>query len=96
MDGAIRSQNPSTTAFRHGLVSGLDGGTETRATDLRKLAENAEVRRNELNLAFVMAEYFGYLRRNPDTGGLNLWLISLIARQYLTFSKENRWPSESH
>jgi hypothetical protein len=59
------------------LIAGLNGSTETRATVLLKVAENEEVRRNELNLAFVMAEYFGYLRRDPDPGGLDFWLNQL-------------------
>ena len=27
----------------------------------------------EYNRAFVLTEYFGYLRRNPDIGGINFW-----------------------
>jgi hypothetical protein len=77
MGGEIRGQYPSINAFRDALVSGLNGGTETRASVLLKVAENAEVKLNELNLAFVVAEYFGYLRRDPDTGGLNFWLNQL-------------------
>jgi uncharacterized protein (TIGR03118 family) len=77
LGGEIRGQYPATTAFRDSLISGLNGGTETRATVLLKVAENAEVKLKELNLAFVVAEYFGYLRRDPDTGGLNFWLNQL-------------------
>jgi hypothetical protein len=27
----------------------------------------------EFNSAFVTMEYFGYLRRDPDTAGFNFW-----------------------
>ena len=77
LGGEIRGQYPASTSIPHSLVAGLNGSTETRATVLIKIAENEEVRRNELNLAFVMAEYFGYLRRDPDPGGLDFWLNQL-------------------
>ena len=72
-----------TAAERDALVGGLTAGTETRATALRKIAENAEFRRVEFNNAFVLMQYFGYLRRNandpPDTNfdGFNFWLAKL-------------------
>ena len=31
----------------------------------------------EFNRAFVMMQYFGYLRREPDLGGYNHWLAKL-------------------
>ncbi len=31
----------------------------------------------EFNAAFVTMEYFGYLRRDPDTAGFNFWLNKL-------------------
>ena len=46
---------------------------------LRKVAENEELRSNEVNRAFVTMEYFGYLRRDPDTSGFNFWLNKLNA-----------------
>jgi hypothetical protein len=30
-----------------------------------------------MNRAFVTMEYFGYLRRDPDTSGFNFWLNKL-------------------
>jgi hypothetical protein len=72
-------------AERDGLVSRLDAGAITRAQALREVAENAEFRRRELNRAFVLMQYFGYLRRNPDDPpepnldfqGYNSWLAKL-------------------
>lgn len=68
---------------RDALVNGLAAGTETQATVLRKVAENSVLKGNEQNRAFVLMQYFGYLRRNPDDapdnnlGGYNFWLTKL-------------------
>ncbi len=59
------------------------GGTQTerRARVVVKLIEYAEYREAEFNAAFVLAEYFGYLRRNPDEGGFQFWLDVLNNRE---------------
>ena len=75
--GEIRGNIPAASAFRDALVAGLNAGTETRATVLRKVAEAEELRQREFNAAFVLMEYFGYLRRNPDEPGFNFWLNKL-------------------
>jgi hypothetical protein len=68
-----------TQAERNDLIEGLRSHTETRATVLRKVSDDAEFRRNEQNPAFVLMQYFGYLHRNPDEGpdtdmsGFNFW-----------------------
>jgi hypothetical protein len=60
-----------------------DSGTDSRASVLRKVAENSEFKRKETNPAFVLMQYFGYLHRNPDEGpdhdfgGFNFWLNKL-------------------
>jgi uncharacterized protein (TIGR03118 family) len=77
--GEIRGNFPAETAFRDSLVAGLNGATETRATVLRKIAESEEFSANETNRAFVLMEYFGYLRRDPDVAGYNFWLNKLNA-----------------
>ena len=77
--GEIRGNFPAADAFRNSLIAGLDAMTETRATVLRKVAESAELQSRELNAAFVTMEYFGYLRRDPDTSGFNFWLNKLNA-----------------
>ena len=54
-----------------------------RAQVLRSVAEDADLRNAEFNKAFVLMQYFGYLRRNPndapDTNfsGYNFWLGKL-------------------
>jgi hypothetical protein len=75
--------NSLSTTERNNLVNGLNGGTETRATALRKVAEDADFRARETNPGFVLIQYFGYLRRNPDDppdtnfDGYNFWLNKL-------------------
>jgi hypothetical protein len=66
-----------TTAERNALVSRLNGMTETRATALRQVTENAAFAQAEFNRAFVLMQYFGYLRRNPDESGYQFWLTKL-------------------
>jgi hypothetical protein len=54
-----------------------------RARALRRVAENSILGEQEFNRAFVLMQYFGYLRRNPndspDTNfdGYNFWLNKL-------------------
>ncbi|HWW75467.1 MAG TPA: DUF4214 domain-containing protein, partial [Pyrinomonadaceae bacterium] len=62
---------------RDQLVSDLTSGAKTRAQVLRAVAENAGFSAREKNRAFVLMQYFGYLRRNPDEEGLNYWLDKL-------------------
>jgi hypothetical protein len=77
--GEIRGNFPAESAFRDSLVAGLNGSTLTRAQVLRMVAEAEELQNREMNAAFVTMEYFGYLRRDPDTAGFNFWLNKLNA-----------------
>jgi hypothetical protein len=56
------------------LVNNLNTGAETRAQVLRDIVESAEVKAKMYNDAFVLMEYFGYLRRDPESNGFNAWL----------------------
>jgi hypothetical protein len=70
-------------AERDALVSELKGGAKTRAQALRAVAEDPDMQRKEFNRAFVLMQYFAYLRRDPDSGpdtdfsGYNFWLGKL-------------------
>ena len=72
-----------TSTQRNDLVNGLLQLRETRATVLRKIAENQAFTNAEFNRAFVLMQYFGYLRRDPDDApdadmkGFNFWLNKL-------------------
>ena len=58
-------------------------GTKTRAQVLRALAEDSEFTAAQFNRAFVLMQYFGYLRRNPNDApdsnfdGYDFWLSKL-------------------
>jgi len=50
---------------------------------LRRVAENAVLSQREFNRAFVLMQYFGYLRRDPNVApdsdfiGYEFWLAKL-------------------
>jgi glucose/arabinose dehydrogenase len=75
--------NVLTQAEQNDLAARLADGRETRATVLRRVAEDEDFKRAEFNRAFVLMQYFGYLRRNPDDApdtnfdGYNFWLAKL-------------------
>jgi hypothetical protein len=54
-----------------------------RARVIRRVAENQRLKDSEYNAAFVLIQYFGYLRRNPDDApdrdfaGFDFWLGKL-------------------
>jgi Tol biopolymer transport system component len=60
-----------------------DATAVTRADVLMKVAANSAFDSRERNRAFVLMQYFGYLRRNPDDApdgnfdGYNFWLNKL-------------------
>jgi Tol biopolymer transport system component len=58
-------------AERQSLIDELAGGTKTRAQALRAVAEDSDLHRAETNRAFVLMQYFGYLRRDPDAAGFD-------------------------
>jgi uncharacterized protein (TIGR03118 family) len=74
VDNLLANTTIADTPFRDSLVNGLNANTESRVSVLQKIAEHPTVKTVEFNPAFVSAEYFGYLRRDPDTSGFNFWL----------------------
>jgi endonuclease/exonuclease/phosphatase family metal-dependent hydrolase len=66
-----------TASERQTLIDGLNSGVETRATVLRKFAEKPAFKARQFNAIFVLIEYYGYLRREPDAAGFNFWLGKL-------------------
>jgi hypothetical protein len=59
------------------------GGNAGQAAALRSVAESSSVSTKTLNESFVLMQYFGYLKRNPDNlpdtdfSGYNFWLGKL-------------------
>ena len=62
---------------RDALVDSLNRSSATRAEVLRQIAENESFVSAKRNSTFVMMQYFGYLRRNPDESGFQFWLNKL-------------------
>ena len=75
--------NPLSQSERDKLVNDLASGGKTRAQVLRAIAEDPDLVNAEFNRAFVLMQYFGYLRRNPNDApegnfdGYNFWLNKL-------------------
>ena len=78
---------------RQALIDGLNSGAETRASVVFKIVDGTTTTtgsllvfntsygqafyNQEFDTAFVMMEYLGYLRRNPDQAGYDFWLAKL-------------------
>jgi CSLREA domain-containing protein len=79
----LNAGNPLSPAERDQLVADLTAGVKTRAQVLRAVAEDPDLNNAENNRAFVLMQYFGYMRRNPndpqdtDYSGFEFWLIKL-------------------
>ena len=75
--------NPLSQTERDQLVSDLMTNAKTRAQVLRAVAQDPDLNSAEFNRAFVLMQYFGYLRRNPDDtpdadySGYDFWLTKL-------------------
>ena len=73
-----------SAAERNAAISAFgSGGASGRANALRSIVESDSIYNGLYNPAFVVMEYFGYLRRNPndapdnDFAGYNFWLAKL-------------------
>jgi len=77
-----------TAAERSSIIdefggAGTSANTTARARALRRVAENPTLAQAETNKAFVLMQYFGYLRRDPnaapdaDHTGYDFWLHKL-------------------
>src|SRR5213076_716760 len=81
--GVTPSTNDRNAAIAEfGAVTNTSDVT-ARARALRDVAENAILNQQEFNRAFVLMQFFGYLRRNPndlpdsDYTGYDFWLTKL-------------------
>jgi Tol biopolymer transport system component len=79
-----------TASDRNAAISEFGGAANTadtaaRVRALRRVADNSTFAQQEFNRAFVLMQYFGYLRRNPNDApepglnfdGYNFWLGKL-------------------
>ncbi|MEO8433878.1 MAG: hypothetical protein ABI596_03215 [Pyrinomonadaceae bacterium] len=68
------------TSQRQQLANDMHGG-KTRAQVLREVIEIAAFKTREYNPAFVLMQYFGYLKREAEQGGYDFWLNVLNNRE---------------
>ncbi|MGH9928988.1 MAG: DUF4214 domain-containing protein [Pyrinomonadaceae bacterium] len=74
-----------TASINEFAGAGNTADTAARGRALRRVAENSTLGQQEFNRAFVLMQYYGYLRRNPydppeptlDYPGYNFWLGKL-------------------
>jgi hypothetical protein len=75
--------NPLSQNERDQLINDLATAGKSRSQVLRAIAEHPNVVSGEFNRAFVLMQYYGYLRRNPndtpdaDYTGFDFWLTKL-------------------
>jgi hypothetical protein len=70
----LLNSNVDLSAQREALLALYDGTDNGRAAILRQVSDSQAFIDGEYNASFVVMEYFGYLRRNPDQGGYDFWL----------------------
>jgi hypothetical protein len=81
--GNVLSPSERTTAINLFGGAADSSNLTVRAQVVRQIAEDPDLYNAEYNRGFVMAEYFGYLRRNPNEGpdndftGYDFWLTKL-------------------
>jgi sugar lactone lactonase YvrE len=68
-----------TLGNKAALIDALNRNQKTRAQVLREIVELQSVSDKFFIRAFVAMQYFGYLRRDPDTIGYANWVTTLTA-----------------
>jgi hypothetical protein len=74
---ALETNAEVNLSNKSALVDALNTNQKTRAQVLRELIELQTVDDKFFVRAFVVMQYFGYLRRDPDTIGYNNWVTTL-------------------
>ena len=69
--------NPTPAEVQTAVNAYGNGNTQGRALALRSVVEGATITQAHKSPAFVLMEYFGYLRRDPDAVGYDFWLGKL-------------------
>jgi hypothetical protein len=83
--GVAPSSTDRTAALAEFGSASNTADVAARARALRRVADNSALVQQEFNRAFVLMQYFGYLRRNPNDApepglnfdGYNFWLDKL-------------------
>ena len=66
---------------RQQQIGDMNNAGKTRAQVLLDVIEISEFKTREYNPAFVLMQYFGYVRRDPDQNGYDFWLNILNNRE---------------
>ncbi|HEX4901009.1 MAG TPA: DUF4214 domain-containing protein [Pyrinomonadaceae bacterium] len=83
VDALINTISP-VNLNRAALINAYNTGADqnsSRAKALRVAIDDPAFASAEYNKAFVLMQYFGYLRRDPDQGGYDFWLDVLNNRE---------------
>ena len=81
--GATPTASDRTAVIDEFGTATTTSDTAARARALRDVAENTTLNSQEFNRAFVLMQFFGYLRRDPNSGqdtdytGYDFWLTKL-------------------
>jgi hypothetical protein len=76
VDTLIQTAGLTNHPSRDGWITQLNNGSTTKADVLRAFTESTEVYNKFYNEAFVVMQYFGYLRRDPDASYLT-WIQTI-------------------
>lgn len=74
---ALEQNAEITISNKADLIAALNGLQKTRGQVLREIVESTAVEDKFFIRAFVAMQYFGYLRRDPDTVGYDNWVTTL-------------------
>lgn len=77
---ASASGGVSLAAQRGSLLQLYNGQDSGRVAVVSQLADSGSFAQAEYNRAFVLMQYFGYLRRDPDERGLTFWVNVLQSK----------------
>jgi hypothetical protein len=80
MSSVMQTSEVDLFSERGNLATFYDGTTTGRAEIIQRLADHPAFAKRESAKTFVLAQYFGYLRREPDEMGYNFWLSTLDGR----------------
>ncbi len=83
LNAGVRPAGSDRTAAINEFGGATTSDVAARSRALRDVAENSTLNQLEFNRAFVLMQYLGYLRRNPndapdaDYTGYDFWLTTL-------------------
>jgi hypothetical protein len=84
LQNVLQRSGVNLSSHRNALV--FDWNTfQSRARIVRLVADAQAFAQAEYNSAFVLMQYFGYLRRDPDAAGYDFWLSVLNNQQANNF-----------